>query len=198
MPPSIFKDFPGKVYSGDVHMPQHVAKNIEYVGAPYRCHFGDQFTPRVLLIHNDGRQEDLHFPCKSKHLLPVRNAHEFDMVAEALKIKEGDQVKVRVPMKRRDYPRWAEVRAELRQAAENWKVELYGIEMVAVETLGGRDHTGEASGLSSHASPVELMKAYAEKRKLGGEMVQLGLELMMGVKSGGDANQSEHGKPALR
>jgi DNA repair exonuclease SbcCD nuclease subunit len=51
IPPSVFKRFKGRVYSGDIHVPQKVGKNgPEYVGAPYRVRFGDTFEPRCLLI----------------------------------------------------------------------------------------------------------------------------------------------------
>src|SRR3954470_7797877 len=50
--PYIF-DGVGKIYSGDIHVPQvvrSVVADVEYVGSPYHVHFGDNFTPRVVLL----------------------------------------------------------------------------------------------------------------------------------------------------
>src|SRR5205814_1607714 len=48
IPTSIFPRN-AKVISGDIHVPQHFGP-IEYVGAPYRIDFGDDYEPRVLFL----------------------------------------------------------------------------------------------------------------------------------------------------
>lgn len=42
---------PRLVLAGDVHKPQQVGI-VTYVGAPYRIKFGDNYTPRVLLLED--------------------------------------------------------------------------------------------------------------------------------------------------
>lgn len=38
------------VISGDIHLPQRVDANFEYVGSPYSTRFGQDYIPRVLLV----------------------------------------------------------------------------------------------------------------------------------------------------
>ena len=41
--PGILKGFKGYCWSGDIHVPQKVSKNIQYIGAPTHIRFGDSF-----------------------------------------------------------------------------------------------------------------------------------------------------------
>lgn len=66
---SLFKGYRGKVYSGDIHVPQKLGP-VTYIGAPYRIRFGDTFEPRCLLLEGSS-EKNLHFPCLKKWVIDL-------------------------------------------------------------------------------------------------------------------------------
>lgn len=166
IPPSLFKDYKGKVWSGDIHVPQKVGKKIEYVGAPYPVRFGDTFTPRCVLLTQDG-SEDLHFPFLPKLLVELGPD-------EALpELPEGAQVKLRVRLRRRDLPDWQNRRAALVAQALAAKLDLAGIEPALAPERPVR-----ASEAVLQQSAVAIVKDYAQRHRLDQFHIQFGLDCL--------------------
>lgn len=176
VPPSFFKTFKGKVYSGDVHVPQRLGKNIEYVGAPYRIHFGDGFQPRVLLLPSKGEAVDLHFPSRGRELLICRGLPDLQ---EAV-FPPGTQVKVRVTLRRSEYPGWPKLRGEIAKLAKERDWELCGVELRA--DAGERRTEVERDEDGGIASPEETLRGYAEAKRLPRDIRAAGLEILKEVE----------------
>lgn len=179
--PAVFGKTKARIYSGDIHVPQIVSRKpcIEYIGAPYRVRFGDSFQPRVLLIQDDGTTKDLHFPTKGKHLLEINERDAIPhnaqrAMATARVIKAGDQVKVRVKMKRAAYPEWPAVRAAILSMAGELQWELTGPELIAAQEKPAKGQLAPKSGSPSGFSPDQALGAYAEKKRLSGPLLAAG------------------------
>lgn len=169
IPPSFFNGFKGKVISGDVHVPQNINKTILHVGSPYRIHFGDSFTPRVLLVDND-KFIDLHYPCISRELLTVRTVEAVDRTD----FGEGTQVKIRVKLKRSEYPEWISIRKQVQDIAAKKRWVLYGPELVELLTTA-REHEIE---LEETRTPEAVLRDYSKDKKLDKDMTNTGLAFL--------------------
>jgi DNA repair exonuclease SbcCD nuclease subunit len=179
IPPAFFRGFKGKIYSGDIHVPQVVSKVpwIEYVGAPYRVHFGDSYTPRVLLLKH-GQASDLHYPSVNKHLFTVKKPSTLERYVS--EVNEGDQVKVRVQLKRSEYPTWKTVKEQIVAFATQNGWVLFGPELVPLPA--DRDAEGQAAlDESKGQTPAAVLKAYCQREKVNKELAQVGTELLKAV-----------------
>ena len=171
IPPLFFKGFKGQVISGDVHVPQRISKNIEYVGAPYRVHFGDSFTPRVLLLRS-GVASDLYFPTRSRELLECRTLRD----VQRHNYPDGTQVKVRASLRRSEYPEWPKLRREIAALAKERDWDLCGgIELVALKS---KDRDVEREDAVSSRSPEDALAVYADAKKLSKDVRAAGVELL--------------------
>lgn len=172
--PAMVKGFSGKVFSGDIHVPQVLNRTIEYIGAPYHTRFGDCFDPRIIRITGSGKlikQEDLHFPAPRKWTYIIgKPDHLLDE-----KAKKGDHVKVKCQLRRADYVYWKEYRAEIQAIAERRGWELYGVEPVALEIT-----PKEKDEVQNVMMPGELIEAYVKKHKASKDHLRIGKELLNG------------------
>lgn len=178
VPTSVFRGFKGRVYSGDIHVPQRLKGGVEYVGAPYRIDFGDEYDPRVLFIRDNGKTEDCHFPTKSKHLVVVRGPQSISMrtVFDAIvPIKKGDQVKFRVQLKRSELLNWREIVRKVQAEAKDNGWELFGVEAELLDAAPAVDNKKVVGRVQS---PKSVLKAYAKSKKLSDGMMDLGLDLL--------------------
>ena len=166
--PSYFATFKGKVWSGDIHVPQKISKNIEYIGSPYRVRFGDSFNPRVVFTDNTGAVSDLRFPCPNRHALTIHSLG----VLRTHDIKSGDQVKVRVELSRTDYPQWPQIRTEIREMADTGGWQLCGCESTITQ------ERSEQKVQQKAVDPADLVKNYAEAHGFDKELTQLGLSFL--------------------
>lgn len=175
IPPSFFKTFKGQIYSGDIHVPQRVSRNIEYVGAPYRVHFGDAFTPRVLLLQ--GKEAiDLHPPIRGRELVTIRGMRDL----RKAEVARGDQLKVRVLLRRDEYPDWPALRKEIAALAKEREWELCGVELKALQSpTRWEEREGEA--IRSRL-PADTLAEYASKKKLPKDLREAGLEILREVQ----------------
>jgi DNA repair exonuclease SbcCD nuclease subunit len=174
IPPDVFKDFKGQVFSGDVHRPQRIGKNIEYVGCPYRVHFGDKFTPRVILLRK-AEIIDLHFPGKSREVVVIRKIDDLDRQD----FIAGTQLKVRIKLKRSEYPEWPQLRKEVSKLCDKRMWELCGIELTRLKSVDrARDDSDDEKIDGSRVTPQDIIRKYAEAKRLSKGMTQLGLDLL--------------------
>ena len=176
IPPSVLKDAK-QVLSGDIHVPQKIGKNIEYLGAPYRLRFGDKFEPRVMLIDDAGKRKNLHVDCISKHTILVRGVDDLLSAKKRHGIQSKDQVKIRVQLKPSEYPTWQNLKAELRDAAEKkfgWDV--YGPELVPLMERQLREV--DDANVSTRKSNLEVIEDYGGRLRLDPGLVDVGVALM--------------------
>lgn len=172
VPPAVFQGFVGQVWSGDIHVPQRMGANIEYVGAPYRIRFGDTFSPRCVLLNDDGSTKNLRYPCPLKALVTLRNLEDLDRY----RLHKDDQVKIRVLLTRAEYQDWPQMRDSLRQHAEakGWDV-CGGIELVAVDPV---PQNNTAAAPVPATSPEDLVLAHGRQHQLDDELLAVGRSLI--------------------
>ncbi len=177
IPPAYFKGFEGKVISGDIHVPQKVSNNIQYVGAPYRIRFGDSFDPRVLMIA-EGKIKSRKVPFMRRQVFNIKGVVDDDFLNEWNQalfkdlINEGDQVKVRVTLKRSDFDKWPTLKKTLRQHAQEQGWVLCGLELIMDKA---DTSSSEQSKISSAKTSKNRIEVYAKLKKLD---VKLGLEFL--------------------
>lgn len=174
IPPSYFKGYAGQVWSGDIHVPQKIGKVIEYVGAPYRVRFGDTFEPRCILLDKGGWRSALRFPCKSKHVVTIREFGELESAPRIQRIKRGDQVKVRVQLARDEYVIWQKLRLSIIEFAQKQGWELTG---PIPETLGVKTKTA-AEVNSGKIDPKKVLANYISAKKVSASAAKLGRKLL--------------------
>ena len=113
------------VLAGDVHKPQRQGI-VTYIGCPYHVRFGDGFTPRVLLIDEDGKKQNLYYDAPFKWSMHVTCA---DDVFDRYQLAEGDQVKITVNLTREEALDWKEIKAGILDACKEMGVDVYGCKL---------------------------------------------------------------------
>ena len=177
VPPSIFKGFKGKVWSGDIHAPQKVGPVIEYVGAPYRVRFGDRFQPRVVQYAvATKRTLDLKYSCPSKHVVTIGNIADI-YKPEHRAMKAGDQVKVRVLLKRADYAGWPVLQAEIKALAAERGWLLTGPLLEPLQRNGAETDKIQAAR-QGIAAPEGLVRQHAKYKRMSQEAEAIGLAIL--------------------
>lgn len=164
---------PGKIYSGDIHVPQ-VIGNVEYVGSPYHVHFGDRFKARAIIIGADGPDPlDVHMPSIEKFVARITDVSELDK----LQLKDGDQLKVSMTIPTSMTSEWANQKKQIADWCAARGVKLNGIELqvatkrrvlIDENTVAIRERT---------ISTGALIRAFADKEKLPADVVSVGLEI---------------------
>ena len=176
VPHSVFDGVKGKIWSGDIHVPQQVGP-VEYVGAPYRINFGDRFTPRMVFIGRGGSSKNISWPGPLKHLVVVDSVRRLGKLKE---VRKNDLVKIRYRLSRSDYVKWSEIRADLLAESQNRGWVVRGIEVepldkdIEMKTLPKK--------LISVQDPRKILKTYAKKNKVDPKTINVGLRLLKKVK----------------
>lgn len=161
--PSYFKQFPGKVYSGDIHVPQTVGP-VRYVGSPYSIRFDDAFEPRVLIL-NRGVETSIGTRLGRRHTIVVEKPEDiFEKGLEA-----GDQIKVVI------------VQSDNTPSVEGIKecCDEIGVELCTVVRrkrnllpLRGRKRRIE------QRTPKEVVEDFGKRRGLRKKQVDTGVEIV--------------------
>jgi len=166
-----------EVYSGDVHVPQQMG-NITYVGSPYHVHFGDSFTPRILIRDEDGkkiRSASVDFP--SRLMLNVISIADL----ETRDFKRGDQCKLNVVVTSEQWPEWPKIRQSYVEKCAELGLDLCGIEPTTLwrETSKSEDSTF----MLGIQSPKEQLKRFLTIKypKLGDPYMNTALEIVKEV-----------------
>jgi Calcineurin-like phosphoesterase len=159
------------VYSGDVHVPQRHGK-VTYVGAPYHVRFGDNFTPRVLLV-KDGQETDLHFDCPRKLTLTVRDA---DDITRNKELRRGDQVKLIIEMAREEAVEWQASKQRVLAACREGGLEVFGAEL-KINTMARRERV-KLNDETNLRTPLEIMQAFCKAEGVASNIRAAGEELL--------------------
>jgi hypothetical protein len=168
-----------RVISGDIHKPQILktisgpistsAGRIEYVGAPYHIHFGDDYTPRLLHISDDFKQTDLFYPSPRKYTQIIQTLAELYRIA----IKERDQIKIIAQMRRADLPEWKLWRDAIKEHAEQQGWVLHGPEL---RLLPDDIQAPKSDGVRQ--APEQLVEEYATRQKASDAHLLIGKALL--------------------
>lgn len=163
----------GKVYSGDIHVPQTVGC-IEYVGSPYHVHFGDDFKARCVLLERGGKATDLYMPSPKR--VAVRAA-SLETLQEYLvsKTSPGDHAKIRLELADADRHDWMRIRREALAMARDFGVDVHGIEL---DGRAARERLPFARAARATASPEDAVLRYVRAEELGGDVLDAGLDIL--------------------
>lgn len=166
--------FKGMVISGDIHTPQTLGKVI-YVGTPYRVHFNDDFEPRVFL-YNSKELTELHFPCLKRHTIKLNTPEE---LLSYKGVSAGDQIKVRLRLKREQFSQWVEFSNNIKKYAEQRNLEVCGVELEVSAISRIRIDGDEVSEKKvSQISPKEVLFRWAQSEKLSDDVIKVGESLL--------------------
>lgn len=169
--------FPGdaRVISGDIHTPQQLPLDnggyVVYVGAPYLCDFGDDYKPRILELHENGRYKSIPCPGAQKRLVTISGPEELQLQTH---VKPGDILKVRVSLSMKERERWPEVQAEVRKWAETMDCILYAVQPKFQVTNAGRARLEPGQ----RRSDEDTLKQYAAARKVNPATLETGLTFL--------------------
>jgi hypothetical protein len=160
----------GKVYSGDIHVPQ-ICGAVEYVGSPYHVHFGDRFKPRCVLLDRRRRAVDLHFKTISRVALTVSSLEEL----RAAELQRGDHVKVKLVLSEAEAHEWAAKRRAIADYLRRQEVEVHGLKLEVSKSMRRRM---AVAGAPPQFSPKSSVVDFVLNNGLGAEAGDLGLEFV--------------------
>lgn len=162
----------GKVYSGDIHVPQVIGK-IEYVGSPYHVHFGDNFKPRCLVIDKKRKAYDLHFPTIARRAVSVWSVEEL----RRLKLEKDDQIKVTINLEASEVHQWHQIRREAVEWVRDQGAHLHGMKLV---TERSQERLGGSKQAPVRQSPEDSIYRYVVGQELGGDLLEAGYDILEG------------------
>jgi hypothetical protein len=151
------------IYSGDVHVPQRIS-NLTYIGAPYTIDFGDAYIGRVLMFNGE-KVKEIIVGGPQKRLL--RAPHLTGANA-------GDVVRIEVPIKASEYPKWQEKSDQLRAWADENKLTVEAIVPVITE----RKTSKEMPTRKATVSDEQLLEDYGKTKKLDERTLARGKDLL--------------------
>lgn len=170
IPTSIFPD-DAAIISGDIHEPQSFDM-ITYVGAPYTVDFGDDYSPRVLLL--DGlKAKSVKVYGQQKRLLSLDWAAG-GMAKLAQSANEGDIVKVQVQIQMSDVAKWADIRQEVEQWAIQNKFIVNTIQPIVSVYEGKRQTLVKSVRKTDH----EYLASFVKRNGIDTETANTGRELI--------------------
>lgn len=175
IPVSFFKDLSCKVLGGDIHVPQKVAKKIEYVGAPYPIRFGDTFDPRAILIKG---KEYITLPLENIRKITV-TIGAGGVVREFDSVTKGDQVKLLIELRESEMGEFHELKIGAKKALDAIGAELTKVQLVKKaakpKLKKGEEQTTEKIKASS---PAEELKKFCLRNKVEKTLAELGEVLL--------------------
>ena len=174
----IFRNFSCPIFSGDIHVPQQVGP-VTYIGCPYHIHYGDKFTPRVLLADRNFETEEFEFPAPHKLVVDIKNFASTDrkLLNKAFaNARSGDRVKVKVHLPRADFDWWPTLREEVREYAAIIGVQLHSVVLKEVRRKG-RERLSRRPIAQKKTHP-ETYAAYCKRYEVDQSLEKLGRVFM--------------------
>lgn len=155
-------------FAGDVHKPQ-TAGPVVYVGAPFHVRFGDDFEPRCLLVHDDGKTTDLYFEAPRKYQLTARDASEIVKYGLA----KDDQVKIIVELTREEVPEWKTHKQGVLDMCAKLGLVVFGVDLKVNEASQKAKTKAPRSRL-----PADVLRAFCTAEDAPNAVKKAGLELI--------------------
>jgi hypothetical protein len=159
----------GKVYSGDIHVPQ--GDRPEYVGSPYHVHFGDNFKPRCIVLDRNRKAFDLHFPTISRRAITISRVEDLGRAG----IKTGDQVKITMQLDQADAHHWNAFRREIAEGVRAIGAHLHGLKLALVKS---NQELVRGKPTRSAPRPEDSIFNFVSTHELGGDLLDAGLDLL--------------------
>lgn len=163
----------GRVFSGDIHVPQDIG-GLTYVGSPYHVHFGDNFSPRCVLIGKDRKEQDLVFPSIRRMSVKARSLKELSR----MDFRPGDQVKLRMDLAEEDKHSWSKIRREAIAILKEAQISVHGVELSVIGT-SKRVRVG-GSLPQQRKTPQEAVFSYVQHEDLPADVYQTGIDILEG------------------
>lgn len=160
-----------RVYSGDIHVPQTIG-NCTYIGSPYHVHFGDDFSPRVLILDKGGRETWIQMPSPRRIVLRASGLQEL----KRAELDEGDQVKLRMVLSAAEKHSWSRIKREATAILEGKGVVVHGVELEVDKEDQGLEITSRRD--REALSPEQLVRRFVEREELGGAAYDSALDAM--------------------
>lgn len=180
-PRNFFRDlgFEGRVYSGDIHVPQKIGK-ITYVGTPYAVHFGDIFSPRVMLL--DLKKDKVKMvPSKgypSKISLSINSLEEMKERLKEIGAKEGDYIKIKYLLPRSDFPIWKEIKRDLLKELHSRKIQVKGIEIKEIKRKEVHKKQEAKKSKTTALTELSVLEKFSDKEGIGSDLFKYGIDLL--------------------
>lgn len=173
LPNDLFSDYNGKVYSGDIHVPQDIG-NVRYIGSPYPVYFGDDYNGRVLILESRGKEISVLYPTIKRVSWTITGLDEL----KGKDLQKGDHAKVRVMLTQSNKYEWFQMRQQIKQWFLEKGVELYSLELVIEKPktqlrkarIVGEQRKGE--GVSN------TLRRFSQYQKLSEEQLNIGLSII--------------------
>ncbi len=168
IPTSVFPQIRNHVISGDIHVPQRVGP-VVYTGAPFSVDFGDDYTPRVLILRKDQAPESVEVPGPQKILIDAtakifRERREPDAA-------EGDIAKVRVHLRNFEYAKWNEIREDVVAYCDHFGLILHTAHPIVEQKT-------ETITKTTARSDEQLMREFAKISNVDERTLKRGIRLL--------------------
>lgn len=156
-------------YAGDVHKPQ-VSGPVTYVGAPYTVRFGDNFTPRVLLIKG-GKEHNLHFPAPRKWALSITSP---DDLIKNKALRRGDQVKLTIKLAREEVVEWSAYRQQVLDVCKVLELEVFDTKL-EIMTNKRRERLKPSTNVKT---PQDIFTSFCSAENVASNVKKAGMEML--------------------
>lgn len=168
-----FRRFECPIFSGDVHAAQRVGP-ITYVGSPYHVHFGDQFSPRLLLVDKNFNTQEVHFPAPKKFVFDI--PHAVNLLDYEQSIRAGDQAKVRLHLPTSELGNWPAEREKIHRIAKDLKLVLGSVVLKELKReTSGPTSLGPSPKRRDHR---EIFGEFCQRNKVGKDIIRAGTALL--------------------
>lgn len=169
------------VISGDIHVPQQHG-DFYYCGSPHPVHFGDEFSPQMLLFDTAADDPVRRLPVTTirKHTLRVSSLDTLDAALQ--KVEGGDQVKILVSLKRAEFHLFDELSTHAQQQCSAKRAVLRSVALQAVDDTTGMPADPSPAGARLHTlrTPQQQLAQYARAvlAEQSDDVLYLGKELL--------------------
>ena len=168
----LFKGLRACILAGDIHVPQIIGKQVEYIGAPYPIRFGDEFPPRALLVDGNTRTS-----------LPLENIRKLTLhcTAQSLgdkvrTVRVGDQVKAVIELSDSELHEFH----KLKQGISAQVSALGGVllKVQLVKRASTKPKIKKGAGAQHATTPVDELRTFCQRNGVEEELAVLGEQLL--------------------
>lgn len=162
--------YDGRVYSGDIHVPQDIGP-VTYVGTPYPVAFGDEYDCRLIRLNRKGQQVDLPLDNIRKHTIELLAVEDFI----AGDYNEGDQLKIKLKIRRSEFGEAQQMMKEIRTMAESYGLKIFGFKLEE-RKLRKRKRFKSAPDVTE--TPADTLKRFCKMEGIDKALVEHGQQLL--------------------
>jgi hypothetical protein len=165
-----------RIISGDVHVPQKLGP-VTYVGAPYLVDFGDDYTPRIILLQDDEMES---VPCSGaqKRLVDMGRLDTLESATNEAGVAAGDIVKFRVHLPAGQIGDWPHIQAEIRDWSQRVGCWAHTLQLATQRDQGeARIHVSRST--QPH-DDRKLVENYGSQQGADKKTIRTGIRLLEG------------------